>query len=79
MTRIQLNKKAGLIKPAFSMKDGDDRTRTCDPLHVKQMLSQLSYISVFSIIIESWEFGKQNLQETVISKVCPQNDCNTYG
>lgn len=26
--------------------NGDDRTRTCDPLHVKQMLSQLSYISI---------------------------------
>ena len=25
--------------------NGDNRTRTCDPLHVKQMLSQLSYIS----------------------------------
>ncbi len=24
---------------------GDNRTRTCDPLHVKQMLSQLSYVS----------------------------------
>ena len=25
--------------------NGDNRTRTCDPLHVKQMLSQLSYVS----------------------------------
>ena len=25
---------------------GDNRTRTCDPLHVKQMLSQLSYVSM---------------------------------
>ncbi len=25
---------------------GDNRTRTCDPLHVKQMLSQLSYVSI---------------------------------
>ena len=23
-----------------------NRTRTCDPLHVKQMLSQLSYVSM---------------------------------
>lgn len=27
-------------------KNGDNRTRTCDPLHVKQMLSQLSYVSM---------------------------------
>lgn len=26
-------------------RNGDNRTRTCDPLHVKQMLSQLSYVS----------------------------------
>ena len=25
---------------------GDNRTRTCDLLHVKQMLSQLSYVSM---------------------------------
>ena len=29
---------------------GDNRTRTCDPLHVKQMLSQLSYVSLLPII-----------------------------
>ncbi len=30
----------------LSIKNGDNRTRTCDPLHVKQMLSQLSYVSI---------------------------------
>ena len=30
----------------ISLIHGDNRTRTCDPLHVKQMLSQLSYVSV---------------------------------
>ncbi len=30
---------------------GDNRTRTCDPLHVKQMLSQLSYVSLSGIIL----------------------------
>ncbi len=28
------------------INNGDNRTRTCDPLHVKQMLSQLSYVSI---------------------------------
>ena len=36
-------RKKRLNKPLFN---GDSRTRTCDPLHVKQMLSQLSYISM---------------------------------
>ena len=31
---------------AHPVKNGDNRTRTCDPLHVKQMLSQLSYVSM---------------------------------
>ena len=31
---------------ARPIKNGDNRTRTCDPLHVKQMLSQLSYVSM---------------------------------
>lgn len=30
----------------FGYTTGDNRTRTCDPLHVKQMLSQLSYVSL---------------------------------
>ncbi len=30
----------------LTIKNGDNRTRTCDPLHVKQMLSQLSYVSM---------------------------------
>ena len=38
--------------------DGDNRTRTYDPLHVKQMLSQLSYISMRNIISEKTLFGK---------------------
>lgn len=37
---------------------GDNRTRTCDPLHVKQMLSQLSYISMATIISDKMGFGK---------------------
>ena len=33
----------------FSIKvGGDDRNRTCDPLNANQVLSQLSYIPVFS-------------------------------
>ncbi len=38
--------------------NGDNRTRTYDPLHVKQMLSQLSYISMALIISDKREFGK---------------------
>lgn len=38
--------------------DGDNRTRTYDPLHVKQMLSQLSYISMATIISDKMGFGK---------------------
>lgn len=38
--------------------DGDNRTRTYDPLHVKQMLSQLSYISIKNIISEKGLFDK---------------------
>ena len=32
-------------KVPAQISSGDNRTRTCDPLHVKQMLSQLSYVS----------------------------------
>ena len=42
--------------------DGDNRTRTYDPLHVKQMLSQLSYISIRIIISEKEIFGKNFLE-----------------
>ncbi len=38
--------------------NGDNRTRTYDPLHVKQMLSQLSYISMATIISDKMGFGK---------------------
>ena len=41
--------------PIFIDDNGDNRARTCDPLHVKQMLSQLSYVSItiyFIIIFE---------------------------
>lgn len=31
---------------ALFKRDGDNRARTCDLLHVKQTLSQLSYISM---------------------------------
>jgi hypothetical protein len=43
--RIQRTDVANL----FSIKvGGDDRDRTCDPLNANQVLSQLSYIPVFS-------------------------------
>ena len=37
--------KHNKINASSFYKTGDNRTRTCDPLHVKQMLSQLSYVS----------------------------------
>ena len=47
--RLSLQDHKKLCKHCFSSiaelcKHGDNRTRTCDPLHVKQMLSQLSYV-----------------------------------
>ena len=36
-----------------SLLNGDNRTRTCDPLHVKQMLSQLSYVPAIARI-KNW-------------------------
>ena len=44
---IETIEKTGSNTPGLSY--GDDRTRTCDPLHVKQMLSQLSYISMINL------------------------------
>ena len=35
-------------KAAYKSFGGDDRNRTCDPLNANQVLSQLSYIPVFS-------------------------------
>ncbi len=53
MPKVQENPKRGF--PNLLQQNGDNRTRTCDPLHVKQMLSQLSYVSItiyFIIIFE---------------------------
>ena len=38
---MHINEKALTFVSAFS--DGSNRARTCDPLLVRQMLSQLSY------------------------------------
>ncbi len=46
----------------YLLSSGDDRTRTCDPLHVKQMLSQLSYISNDTIISDKVIFCNRNLR-----------------
>ena len=43
----------------FHKKSGDNRARTCDLLHVKQTLSQLSYVSMRYIIRDKWKFGKR--------------------
>ena len=47
---------------AMNKKNGDNRTRTCDPLHVKQMLSQLSYVS-----IADYSTGKSRKKQVEIS------------
>ena len=49
--------------PAARFFRGDNRTRTCDPLHVKQMLSQLSYVSAgyYSTIWKPMQGEKLNV------------------
>ena len=49
-------------KVPAQISSGDNRTRTCDPLHVKQMLSQLSYVSNNNIdYTTSGRFYKQKI------------------
>ncbi len=40
------NNASAYVRDALFKRDGDNRARTCDLLHVKQTLSQLSYISM---------------------------------
>lgn len=64
--------------------NGDNRTRTCDPLHVKQMLSQLSYVSMELIISDKGIFDK-GIQSESYGSILPgktlekqqQKDCIT--
>ncbi len=58
--------KAGYPKVSGLVFHGDNRTRTCDPLHVKQMLSQLSYVSVRITIAQLLKKGKRKIGKVSI-------------
>ena len=66
-------KSAALPLSQWSLFGGNNRDRTCDPLLVRQMLSQLSYASIINLKILNGGGGRIRTIETKRNRftVCP--------